>query len=70
MRSHVSFTMAGTAAEEARDRVFKFKGDAAELKDWLYNLTTVKNQLHDRSVLKTLSQREADVRDGAFVDCC
>lgn len=59
--------MSSGPPEEARDRIFKFKGDAGELKDWLYNLTTVKNQLHDRNVLKILATREAELKDGWFL---
>ncbi len=61
VRSPMSFTNVKGRAEEARDRVFKFKGEPAELKDWLYQLTATKNQLMDRVLLKPLVAKLAEL---------
>lgn len=39
----------------------QFKGEPNELKDWLYQLTATKNQLVDRSILKQLAAKQAEV---------
>lgn len=61
VRSPLSYTNVKGKAEEARDRVFKFKGEPAELKDWLYQLTATKNLLMDRVLLKPVQAKLAEL---------
>ena len=68
VRSPVSYTNDKGKAIEARDRVFKFKGEPHELKDWLYQLTATKNQLLDRSLLRPVTVKEGELLI-AFNNC-